>query len=170
MAMFNLKEIRIMTMYRGAISALIYRKTLSGPSTSVDLKAVTLMSTDVDQTVNTLVALVEMSAHAIEIGVGIWLLWRQLGAVAIAPILVVVTCFLLQGYVASFAGPRQAVWVQAVQRRVGQTSSILRSMKSVKLAGLADSMIELLQSERIRELNLGSKFRWIIIWQNAISM
>jgi hypothetical protein len=168
MAMYNAKEIRLMAMFRGSMFSIIYRKTLSGNSSSEELDAVTLISTDVERTNDTLAGIIELWAHAVEIAIGIWPLWRQVGFVSIVPIVVVFVCFVMQGFVASFAGPRQALWVQAMQRRVGQTSSVLRSMKSVKLAGLADEMIELLQSERIRELNIGRSFRWTIVWQNSI--
>lgn len=56
-------------------------------------------------------------------------------------------------------GPRQKTWVQAVQRRVGMTSSMLGSMKSVKMMGFSDYLFTTLQSQRIRELNLSKKFR-----------
>ena len=150
------------------MTSLIYRKSLSGSSSPDDLNAVTLMSSDMAATQGILITILEMCARTVEIVVGIWLLWRQLGAVSVAPILVVATCFVLQVFVASFMGPRQASWMEAVQRRVGQTSSILRLMKSVKLAGLSDSMIDLLQSERIRELNIGIRFRWLMVWQNGV--
>jgi ATP-binding cassette subfamily C (CFTR/MRP) protein 1 len=65
-------------------------------------------------------------------------------------------------------GPNQAEWVKSVQRRVGVTSTVLRSMKSVKLAGLAASMGELLQAERGRELKKAIKFRRIMVWTNAV--
>lgn len=67
-------------------------------------------------------------------------------------------------------GPSQAAWVKAVGRRVGVTSSILRSMKSVKLAGLATSMGELLQAERVHELKMALKFRWLMVITQAFCM
>jgi ATP-binding cassette subfamily C (CFTR/MRP) protein 1 len=65
-------------------------------------------------------------------------------------------------------GPSQAEWVKSVQRRIGVTSTILRSMKSVKLAGLAVSMGDLIQAERVRELKRALKFRWVLVLTNAV--
>jgi hypothetical protein len=65
-------------------------------------------------------------------------------------------------------GPKQGTWVQAVQRRIATTSTILRSIKSVKMTGLVDSMRNMLQSERVRELRLAKSFRWLIVWLNVI--
>jgi ABC-type multidrug transport system fused ATPase/permease subunit len=60
-------------------------------------------------------------------------------------------------------------WVKAVQRRVAICSSILRSMKSVKLSGLVDSMAELVQSERVRELRMAKQFRGLSVAVNMTS-
>jgi ATP-binding cassette subfamily C (CFTR/MRP) protein 1 len=60
-------------------------------------------------------------------------------------------------------------WVKAVQRRVAISSSILRSMKSVKLSGLVDSMAELVQSERVRELRMAKQFRGLSVAVNMTS-
>jgi hypothetical protein len=47
------------------------------------------MNTDVDRVTASLKLLNEIWARLIEIGIGVWLLWRQLGAVSIAPITIV---------------------------------------------------------------------------------
>jgi ATP-binding cassette subfamily C (CFTR/MRP) protein 1 len=65
-------------------------------------------------------------------------------------------------------GPRQSTWVKAVQKRIAITSTVLRSMKSVKMMGLSDSMEELLQNERVNELKLAKPFRWLIVWLNVL--
>jgi ATP-binding cassette subfamily C (CFTR/MRP) protein 1 len=114
-----------------------------------------------------LIQLVELWAQITQIGIGIWLLWRQLGPTAIAPTLLAVICFYGQSKLAARMGPNQAEWVKSVQRRIGVTSTILRSMKSVKLAGLATSMGDLIQAERRRELKKALKFRWVMVLTNA---
>ena len=132
------------------------------------MEAVSLMSTDVDRLISGLLQLIEIWAQIIEVTLGTWLLWRQLGNVAIAPILVVLICFGGQSLVSRFMPKRQAIWLKAISTRVKYTSNILRSMKSVKLAGLVEISINLLQQERIRELNLGKSSRWLLVWQNAV--
>jgi len=114
-----------------------------------------------------LVQLTEIWAQFTQIAIGIWLLWRQLGATAVAPTLLAIICFGIQSQLSQRMGPSQAAWVKAVGRRIGVTSSILRSMKSVKLAGLATSMGELLQAERVYELKMALKFRWLMVITQA---
>jgi ATP-binding cassette subfamily C (CFTR/MRP) protein 1 len=60
-------------------------------------------------------------------------------------------------------------WVGAIQRRVGIASTVLRSMKPIKLCGLVDSMKQLMQEERVRELKLGLTFRWTALWVNVVA-
>lgn len=117
-----------------------------------------------------LVQLTEIWAQITQIAIGIWLLWRQLGATAVAPTLLAILCFAIQTQLSQKMGPSQASWVKAVGRRIGVTSSILRSMKSVKLAGLATSMGELLQAERVHELKMALKFRWLMVITQAFCM
>jgi ATP-binding cassette subfamily C (CFTR/MRP) protein 1 len=64
-------------------------------------------------------------------------------------------------------GPSQAAWIASVQRRVGVTSTVLRSMKAVKLAGLVTSMGDLLIAERYREIQKALKFRRIMVITQA---
>jgi ATP-binding cassette subfamily C (CFTR/MRP) protein 1 len=143
------------TIFRGATVAIIYQKSLQTSADYNEMKAMTLMSTDVDRIFMALPQITEVWANCVQVGIGIGLLWGQLGAVAIAPIIVSVVCFGMQTQVAKVLPGITKIWVQAVQRRVGLTTTTLQLMKSIKLAGLSESMIKLLQSERIREVNLG---------------
>lgn len=69
---------------------------------------------------------------------------------------------------ATFMPARQKVWVGAIQRRVGMISTALRSMKSVKMLGLSETLATTLQGQRERELNLSKDFRWLIVWLNVV--
>jgi ATP-binding cassette subfamily C (CFTR/MRP) protein 1 len=154
--------------FRGAIVALIYDKSLEYPSIEGDLPAVTLMSTDVDQTMLALRLGCDIWACVLETSIGIWLVWRQLGPIALAPILLVSICSVTNIYVGRLQGKAQGVWAQAVQRRVGFTARTLGSMKSVKLAGLSDTSAKLMQSERVRELAKGKDLRFKMALSNLV--
>lgn len=175
-------------MFRGATASLIYAKSLAADENHNQMAAVTLMSTDVDRIGTqipfsahhvhdliilgrlavSLIQVTELWAQVTQIALGIWLLWRQLGATSVAPTLIALACFVGQMRFAKRMGPSQAEWVKSVQRRIGVTSSVLRSMKSVKLAGLVASMGELLQAERIRELQKALAFRIVLVLANAV--
>jgi ATP-binding cassette subfamily C (CFTR/MRP) protein 1 len=63
---------------------------------------------------------------------------------------------------ASQSGPyikRQKKWLEATQLRVGFTSSIISSMKGVKIMGLVEKMHSKLRALRLREVQRAKKLR-----------
>ncbi|KAF2663667.1 hypothetical protein BT63DRAFT_465330 [Microthyrium microscopicum] len=168
-AQYNLKMIRFQTAFRGSMVSLIYSKILTTGPEYKDAQPVTLMTTDVEQISQGFNGGLNLWALIIELAVGIWLLWRQLGASAIAPILLVLICTFSQGWAGKRMGPKQAAWVGAVQSRVGVASSILGSIKSIKMTGLVNTMSDLLQNKREEELKLARKFRWIMVLTTCIA-
>jgi ATP-binding cassette subfamily C (CFTR/MRP) protein 1 len=154
--------------FRGAMAGLIYRYSLSTNSASKDLAPVTLMSTDVDTLTNNIYLVLEIWGNTFEVVLGVSLLWRQLGPAAIGPLLIMAACSYVQKWVGSQMSIRRVVWTEAIQKRVALTTNLLRSMKSVKLTGMVETSAKLVQSERVRELNLGRSYRWLVTWMNSI--
>ena len=77
-------------MFRGGLVSLIYAKSLELPIGAYkDAAALTLMSADVDRIALYAESILQLWAYFIEIGIGMFLLERQVGWVRIAPILVV---------------------------------------------------------------------------------
>lgn len=146
--------------------SLIYIKTLEQPAGLYDESAaLTLMSTDVDRLTSSLDSLNEVWARIIEMSIGIWLLERQLGWVCVAPIVIVALSVYASAHVTKRIGSRQAQWVKAIQKRVGITSSMLGSMKSVKMMGLSGNLFDTLHTHRVRELELSKNFRVMGVWR-----
>ena len=74
---------------RGSIIGLVYQKSLGLDLnvSGVSLEgALTLISTDIETAVQGLVHVHELWAGIVEIGIGIYLLYRQLGAACAMPI------------------------------------------------------------------------------------
>ncbi|CRG87654.1 Cu2+-exporting ATPase [Talaromyces islandicus] len=90
---------RMITMFRGAFVALIYDYSMTLREGQYnESAAITHMSTDVDMIARSLEQANELWARILEISIGIWLLERQLGAVCIAPVLVIIGCNDLRRY------------------------------------------------------------------------
>jgi hypothetical protein len=87
---------------------LLYAQALIKQAGYNELAPVTLMSTDVDRMTMSLTRVMELWAQFIELALGIWLLWRQVGAIAVAPLIITFLCFLVQTWGSSFMGARQA--------------------------------------------------------------
>jgi ATP-binding cassette subfamily C (CFTR/MRP) protein 1 len=80
------QALRLNTMSRAGLISLIYRQTTKlRASEFKDKPAITLMSTDVERIVATLHALHEAWAAPLEVGVGLFLLQRQLGVACLIP-------------------------------------------------------------------------------------
>jgi hypothetical protein len=154
--------------FRGSVVSLIYNKALRYPSVADDLPAVTLMSADIDQMSNAVMYTSEVWAIIAELGIGIGLLWRQMGPVALAPVVLTAITASINTILARLQGKRRGVWLGAMQRRVGLTSNLLGSMKPVKLGGMSEIFAKRLQAERVLEVNKANSFRWLTVWQNAV--
>lgn len=82
---------RTKTMFRGATISLIYSRALDIQDGLYDQSAsITLMSTDTDRVALAIHNLNEVWARIIEVGVAIFLLARQLGWVAVIPLVIVI--------------------------------------------------------------------------------
>jgi ATP-binding cassette subfamily C (CFTR/MRP) protein 1 len=63
---------------------------------------------------------------------------------------------------------RQALWLEAIEKRISATSAMLASMKGIKMCGLKDTLLQSLQQLRIDELNISKKFRRLLIWNMVL--
>lgn len=79
-------------MVRGGLIGMIYRKITTLKSANVnDSAAMTLMGTDVEQIAENLhLIITDLWANLLQLGIAIWLLERQLGAVCIAPVILAI--------------------------------------------------------------------------------
>ncbi|KAF2668989.1 P-loop containing nucleoside triphosphate hydrolase protein [Microthyrium microscopicum] len=163
------KRNRMVTTLRGSIISLIYNKALQYPSAVGDSPAVTLISADVDQMSNALMYASEVWAIVAEIAVGVALLWRQMGPVALAPIALTIITAGINTFLARSQGNKRGIWLEAMQKRIGLTSTVLGSMKSVKLSGMSETTAKLLQENRVLEIEKAKSFRLFTVWQNTVA-
>ena len=166
--LFHQKSNHVFTTLRSGLTSLIYQNSLSTKSGDSELSAVTIMSNDIGVILAHIREILNFPAYFVETTVGLWLLWRQLGLVSLAPILLLAVCSYLQTIVGRAMSEQQVAWTKAIQKRVGLTSNLLRSMKSMKMTGLVSVSAKLVQEERVQELKLGKKFSWCITWMNAV--
>ena len=63
--------------------------------------------------------------------------------------------------------PRQKAWNEATQRRVAAISSMLSSMKLVKMLGFQYHLARRAQVLRKEELQAASRVRWMNVYYNS---
>lgn len=78
----------MLTILRGTLVAIIFDKTLRLKTTAIqDNAALTLMSTDVERIAIGLQNMHEIWASIVDVGIAMYLLWRQIGAAFVTPII-----------------------------------------------------------------------------------
>ncbi|KAH8122202.1 multidrug resistance-associated protein [Trichoderma asperelloides] len=149
---------------RGALASSIYEQALRSRLSVVgDSSVLTLMSTDIERTRPGLMSMHEFWASFLETGVALWLLYRELGVAFVAPIVVVGACVVCVAIASGLSGPRQNLWMEKIQERVGALSHVVANMKTLKVAGLAESAEALIQRLRETEVGIGGSWRMTIV-------
>ena len=172
-------------MMRGELVSLIYLKTTTLPITSVsESAATTLMSTDAQRISETFqLLLMDLLPLLAQLGLSVYVLYSQLGAVCVTPIIVAISTYFteprfpfpvylyvgdadnsavsvsLSTVLASRIGPRQKNWLEATQKRINYTTEILGAMRNVKMLGLAKQMEYNIQNMREREMAVSRRYR-----------
>jgi ABC-type multidrug transport system fused ATPase/permease subunit len=151
-------------MVKSILVVEIYRKaTVARIDTSRDSAALTLMSTDMERINMGLRSIHDIWASLIQVALASWMLYTQLGLVLFAPIALVLACVAALAVLMRLTGDSQRAWMAKVQERVGLTSTVISSMKSLKLSGLSRTAQDFVQKLRVDELAAGTRFRTISI-------
>ncbi|CVL11312.1 related to multidrug resistance-associated protein [Fusarium proliferatum] len=162
---------QLVTIYRGGLVSLIFKKTLKLKTTSIkDSAPVTLMTADVETIVAAGASVHDMWANMLELPVGIYLLYRQVGKPSLLVLVPTVITTIVSGVISPAMEPATVKWNEAVQKRVGETSSMLNQMKGIKMMGLTDFFLKMVQGLRVHELKVSAKFRWLLVYFNALAM
>ncbi|KAL7914654.1 P-loop containing nucleoside triphosphate hydrolase protein [Trichoderma velutinum] len=162
------KLFRSLTMIRGALTSLIYIRTLHVSAMSSDAAAITLSGPDVSSITRAFESFHEIWANPIEIALAIWLLARELGLGCIGPAVAVVVGTVAMTRLSNFMGPAMKAWNEAIQQRITTTSSVIGSIKEVKMLGRASSWTDSIQRLRVAELQRSKKYRKFITYMNIL--
>ncbi|KAJ5496624.1 ABC transporter integral membrane type 1 [Penicillium fimorum] len=155
---------RMRTMARSILVTEIFIKaTKARIGTGDDSAALTLMSTDMERIKTGFKNLHEIWASIVQAGLAGWMLYNRLGVVFVAPMGLVIICFIGLGILINFTGDSQRSWMAGVQKRVGLTATVIASMKNLKISGLSVAMEDFVQKLRVQELAAGARFRKIMI-------
>ncbi|KAK4076388.1 hypothetical protein Trihar35433_2948 [Trichoderma harzianum] len=155
-------------MIRGALTSLVYIRTLEVSAMSSDTAAITLSGPDVTSITRAFESFHEIWANPIEIALAIWLLARELGLGCIGPAVAVIVCTIAMTRLSNFMGPAMKAWNEAIQQRITTTSSVIGSIKEVKMLGRASSWTDSIQLLRVAELQRSKKFRRFITYMNIL--
>ncbi|KAK5651320.1 hypothetical protein OQA88_12616 [Cercophora sp. LCS_1] len=165
MGQYQHRTFRTITMLRGALISLIYGKTSTLQLKNIDPAAsMTLMSADMERIVQGWQTMHEIWSNIAEVGIAIFLLEQQLGVACVVPVSVSLVCLFGSMFAMNFIMSRQAMWLEAIEKRISATSAMLSSIKGIKMCGLAETLLHSLQQLRVDELRISKRFRRLIIW------
>jgi ATP-binding cassette, subfamily C (CFTR/MRP), member 1 len=158
--MYQFLMYRAIVKIRGALVGIIYRDMLvvraeRGNSSS----ALSLMSTDVDRICTSARNVIDLVPNIVQASLAIWILSKQLGPVAVAPIIITILCAGAAILLGRILPQRQRKWMASIQKRVGITSEALGSMKGIKMSGLTEPVTKQIQGLRNFELSESERFR-----------
>ncbi|CAI6338803.1 unnamed protein product [Periconia digitata] len=155
---------RARTVARSILVTEIYNRAIQVRiGASDDNAALTLMSADMERIRLGFRSLHEIWACVIQVALSGWMLYLRLGVVFIAPIGLVIVCFVILAVFMQFAGDSQKAWMAGVQKRTTLTATAIASMKNLKMSGLSGVIGGFIQRLRIKELAAGARFRKIFI-------
>ncbi|EED19894.1 oligomycin resistance ATP-dependent permease yor1, putative [Talaromyces stipitatus ATCC 10500] len=166
-AVYQHRKNRLKLMTRSCLVGVIHHKIINSPAVSYDNgEATTLMSTDADSLDDVAGMVHEIWAHVIEVIIGIGLLASQVGWIWPLPLLLIYLCSYMSRFVTKNLQPRQKAWNSTTQSRIAAISSMLSSMKVVKMLGYQHNLVNRIQELRGEELWAASKLRWIMVYYN----
>ncbi|RAO71528.1 uncharacterized protein BHQ10_007540 [Talaromyces amestolkiae] len=152
---------RATTMLRGGLMVLVYQHMMNLPLGSTEeSSAMSLMGSDIEMLAEYFQSTVsETWANVIQLGLATWFLKTEVGPVCIAPVVVVIVFTVISFCMGNAVTTRQKTWLQAMEKRINFTTSVLGSIRSVKLLGLTEAMATMINALRVDELNISKKFR-----------
>ncbi|KAH8707201.1 ABC transporter ecdL [Beauveria bassiana] len=161
---------QLLTMYRGGLVSLVFKKTLELEGSSIrNLASITLMSTDVEGIVANGTTIHDIWAAFIELPISLFMLYRQVRIPSLFILIPALLTTICGGIIAPTLGPAKVLWNDAVQERVSDTSNMLSQIKGVKMMGLTNFFLKRLQEKRAHELRLSVKFRWIQVYLHGLA-
>ncbi|KNG80251.1 hypothetical protein ANOM_010973 [Aspergillus nomiae NRRL 13137] len=154
---------RAMAMLRSGTTALIYRTMMwlriDNARTS---DAISLVGSDIDSVAEFFRRTIcDTWANALQLGLAIWLLADQIGAICIAPIIVTIIFTSISLYIEGSVSRHQKLWLEASQKRVDFTTKVLESVKSIKMLGLIEGMVHMIEELRTEEIEISKRFQKI---------
>ncbi|KAL1595346.1 hypothetical protein SLS60_010037 [Paraconiothyrium brasiliense] len=169
-ALYWHRHYRFLVMLRGILITAIFHKATELNIAALDSStSVTLMSTDVERIVRGLLDMHEFWANVIQVGLCTWLIQIELGLACLVPIGVALTAFGVTIWLSTFTTAFQIKWVNKIEERIGFTTSMLGSMRSIKLSGLGPKVGPLLERARVREVQAAGQFRLLSVVSSTLA-
>ncbi|CEJ91185.1 hypothetical protein VHEMI06915 [[Torrubiella] hemipterigena] len=161
---------RFSTKLRAILISVIHSKSLCLSAEQLSDGAVlTLISNDANRICTTLQQLVDLFSVPLEVSVAIYLLSREIGVAAVAPVAFSLIITVISFLNSSRSIPLQRGWLVAIQERISYTAAVLGCPKGFKMLGLTSYFRDRIQGLRVAELNKYAQYRKFVTFRNAFA-
>ncbi|KAJ6788184.1 hypothetical protein PWT90_06047 [Aphanocladium album] len=141
------------TCVRGILVVAIYDKIQRlGMEDLAASAAVSLMTADIAGLDQLLTRLHATWASCIELGLGIFMLYKFVGAACFLIFIPTIIASIATYYTSKKMQGARTGWNEKIQSRVASTSNILAQLKSIKAMGLTTAIARFLQDRRLSEI------------------
>ncbi|TQV93218.1 ABC multidrug transporter [Cordyceps javanica] len=155
---------RVNIVERMALVGAIYNDCLLVKEGVFDESAaVALMSNDVSGAAGFWDLFHDVWSQLLEVGIGMYMLAKELGWVCIFPVLVVFCISWVVEFITANLADRQVAFSRATQSRISTTKAVLDSMKNIKMMGLVEQMKTRIQGTRTYELEKFAAFYRLLL-------
>jgi ATP-binding cassette subfamily C (CFTR/MRP) protein 1 len=79
----------------------------------------------------------------------------------------ILVCGASNTWAAKMTSEKQKIWIGAVQSRISSVASMLGSIKSVKMMGLAGVLSQNIRGQQEKEMNSAMVYRWMVLLTNT---
>ncbi|KAK5991839.1 ABC multidrug transporter B [Cladobotryum mycophilum] len=155
---------RFLIRIRGGLIAIIYQQTVRARAVDLgEINGLTLMGTDVERIVAGFKSIHEIWASLFDICIAVYLLEKQMFVACLIPVAIVLVFVLVTFQLSAWSKATQKIWIEMVEQRLGITTSMLASMRAVKMLGLSQKIFDLITNFRHAEINGSKKFRKLLV-------
>lgn len=146
---------RFKVKLRGGLISLIYERSLHVHLKDINVGSATvLMNVDVERIIGFSQHIHEFWALIASTGIAVYILYLQLGAAFVAPLVVVVGATIVSSALGNRVKPHQLAWMAATQKRVTSIAYAAGNMKGIRMLGLNETVLATLTGLREREMFL----------------
>ncbi len=154
---------------RGMLSAAIYNKGLNLDEDQLSNdEVVTLLNSDMNAISTAVTSLHDIWASALEVAVGLYLLYMPIGAHLIWVLTPVAISLYLAPQLGKPTMAAQTKWHRKLRERVSATSAMLKQLTSIRASGLTLVFLDYLENLQNVEVKASSSDRYLRIASRVI--
>ncbi|KAI1123876.1 putative ATP-binding cassette transporter [Nemania abortiva] len=147
----------------GLLDAISHKLLRIVPEKGSESKVLTLMVNDVQRIAMNMPYVYDLAVVPIEVGIGLWLLYRQVGPSSLTVLGLAIVCLTISLTIGKYSAQQQRVWLAATEARISATKNMLSSLKAIKMTGFDAKAASAIEKLRATEFAASKMFRKLLV-------